>query len=269
MFSSQNFWQAVSRDYFVSEGPTPYQFALLSEHERLSALLSSLASLSRLPSGLSPQLQNNLKVLRSSEVVVSDPGVEGLYDQLTGIIDSKIGMPLEHADARKLSEIAEEIRVRMVAVSLVSGLGIDALSELLILDSGSPNPWQGTLVHGTGGVTYATLRGFTVILFSEVVSVAQCHEILAELSNIYDKTHLSNSWIFDFSAVTELPIVLLGSLLSYQKQLAAVDKDLLLCWAKPGMFPTEALDRFTRLFRLVEVGGHLFSRPRAPGSLLG
>lgn len=234
---------------------------ILLDHERLSSVLSIVSAL---PPGSTRGMRNladELRGMERSPVIMSDSAVYGLYRRLAQLLGSVSARPLSRDELRDIRELSEEIRLRMVAVSLTMGLGVSSMERLLHRASANSCSWADAITLGHGGLTYASFDGLTVILFSPVHSVEQCHDILAEMANIYDRTYLSCDWIFDFSAVQHLPVILLGSLLSYERQLHAAGRRLQLCWVRPTLLPEPSIERLIQLFNLVKIGGFYFSRP--------
>lgn len=112
---------------------------------------------------------------------------------------------------------------------------------------------------GLGGIIYSIFSRYLLLSFPTASTYDDCHNIIEELSRIYDLSTTSNNWIVDFSGVQNLPHLFLGHLLSYQIQLRQNDGNMHLCWVSHKV-ARNTDDKFIRLFDLVEIGGHWFSR---------
>jgi len=190
-----------------------------------------------------------------------------LCEEVEGDIDFslKTGLPLSATVRERVIQNCEELRLQIMALMLLGSapnrsdqiLPGNTINRLVTQDD-EPSP-IGPIHHGMGGLTWANVTNSTVILFPRFRSPEQCVDIIAELLGIYEDAGADSDWVIDFSGIDSLPVMVLGSLLAYQKKLASHDRKVYLAWVQPDLLPREAMKSFSRIFRLHNVGGHLFS----------
>lgn len=172
--------------------------------------------------------------------------------------DKPAGAPLKDQERISLSKECDYLRLLMFASGLWAQTHGGAVPSNVSL---RPRDVVRTLHTGYGGLTYANVFENMVIVFPSAHSYIDCYDILAELSSVFELTPTTANWVLDFSTLTSMPQILLGSLLSYQIQLQERKRNVYVCWLSHEVVDRTAhLQRAVTLFDLERQGDHYFSK---------
>ena len=158
----------------------------------------------------------------------------------------------------------EELRLQILATSLFLGKSFnDEIIEHVLLDRLGIDPYgemrAETILYGSCGLVSSQVGRNRIVMLPRIESEEQGHNLYNDLNDILNKTESGSAWIVDFSAIVEMPLLLLTNIAYFAEKLERKKSKMYLCWLKPNLFSPEQLERVKKRFDLTLIGGNLFT----------
>lgn len=123
----------------------------------------------------------------------------------------------------------------------------------------------GAVTQEAGGLMHARALGSNVMMVPKDTRKPNFQEYMETvLQELYETENGSYNWILDFSAITYLSPLFLGTMYAYKQDLKRHGKDLYVAWLSPSALAPSLTERAMTAFDLTQVGHSLFSRARTP-----
>jgi len=167
---------------------------------------------------------------------------------------------------RELAEAAaacDGVRLQMLGLALaLSPRGGNSVQEATEVYE-NPLGAVGAITQEAGGLMHARALGSNVLMVPKETKQQSFQEYMEKvLQELFEAENGSNNWILDFSAITHLSPLFLGTMYAYKKDLGNHGRDLYVAWLCPSALAPSLLDRTIAAFDLTQVGHSLFSRAR-------
>jgi hypothetical protein len=111
-----------------------------------------------------------------------------------------------------------------------------------------PPTSKDNLVTFAGGVAARVGQADVRIKLPAAPTIEQVDRVISALDRIFNRTPPEADWIVDVSAQTRLPLLVLGSLLSYRDALALRGRAIRLQHLPEGTMPPNYFERLRQLF---------------------
>lgn len=178
-------------------------------------------------------------------------------------------MGIEHMQStlriRELVEAAascDGARLQMLGLAMALTPNGQGRSEGSTELFSNPSNAVGAITEEQGGLTHAKALGSRVMVLPAEGRSSQEYMERA-LQELFEAEGGNNDWILDFSAITHLPLLFLGTLYAYKQDLEQHGRSLYIAWLSPGALSPHVIKLTTDAFNLTQVGHALFSKTTA------
>lgn len=240
---------------------------VLETYRRVANLLDTLASPPADETQIVDRLFAELEAISSSSILKSLPQDMALSEKLERRLGwaDKESKALSNEDKVKIAETLDEVRLRCIGTAILSkqrGLGgtsEEIFSKVSSVIDQVGVEGQSPIVYGPGHVAHAEVGNTFVVLLPSLEDPRKLSSLIDYMHELFEKSGTGKHWVVDFSAVRQMPLLLVANVLTYRQKLREAGSDLYVCWVRSDSFRDIFKERMTKAFSLKEMGGFYHS----------
>ncbi|MCB0345753.1 MAG: hypothetical protein KDD66_11595 [Bdellovibrionales bacterium] len=238
---------------------------VLDTYRRLAVLLDTLASPPADERGILARLFAELEVISNSSIFggpTQHPFSEKLEARLGW--SEKEPKALSEQDKVAIAETLDEVRLRCIGAAILSKKSGTSdpqkvFAEVSAVVDQVGGAEKSPIVYGPGHVAHAQIGETFVVLLPGMQDPRTLSTVIDHLHQLFEQRGSGKNWVVDFSAVRQMPLLLVANVLTYRQKLREDGSDLFVCWVRADSFRDIFKERMTKAFSLKEMGGFYHS----------
>ena len=240
---------------------------VLDTYRRLASLLDALSTPPSDEKVVVDRLFAEIEAISNSSVLQklsSNPKLSERLETRLGWSD-KEAKALSEDDLVAIAETLDEVRLRCIATAMLLkqrdfGSSDDEIFNTVseVVDGVGVSE-KSPIVYGPAQVAHAEIGNTFVVLLPSMEDPRKLSSVIDYIHELFERTGTSKHWVVDFSAVRQMPLLLVANVLTYRQKLRDSNSDLFLCWIRSDSFRDIFKERMTKAFSLREMGGFYHS----------